>query len=159
MKRNLAVIVGSIVLLLDQISKEIVSSQIEFQTTVKVLPIFNLVHIHNKGVSFGLFSNQSVYGPYILAFVSFCIVCVVAFMAYKTAHTVQKFAFGLIIGGAVGNIWDRLTNKGVTDFLDFYIGTYHWPAFNLADVAIVCGAFLIVFHSLTTKENGSGSNV
>jgi signal peptidase II len=155
MKNNIATFIGLIAFLLDQISKALVSRYIEFHTAINIMPSFNLVHIQNKGISFGLFSNHSSYGPYVLAFVSLCIVSIMAFWANKTKCKTQKIAFGLIIGGALGNIWDRLTDKAVTDFLDFYLHSYHWPAFNFADVAIFCGAALLLLNSFisTSKEH------
>ena len=142
---------------IDQISKTLVVSYIDFNTRLHILPSFNLVHIKNSGVSFGIFSNQHQYGPYILAFVSCVIVCAIAFLAHKVNSKIQKIAYGLIIGGALGNVWDRLTHKAVTDFLDFYIGNYHWPAFNLADVGIVWGAGMLLVHSLFLSDEEKGS--
>ena len=146
------------ILFIDQLSKFLAVRFIDFKTTIEIFPFFNLVHIKNSGVSFGMFSNQSPYGPYLLALLSLGIVCVLSVLAYKATSSIQKFAFGLIIGGALGNVWDRLANKAVTDFLDFYIGNHHWPAFNLADVAIVAGAAIMLAEPFIKRDKGRCEN-
>lgn len=140
--------VAGLVFIADQLSKFWVSSQIETDSYIAVLPFFNLVHIYNRGVSFGMFSNGSPYGPYILSIISLCIVAFLLVLALKAHSLPQISAFAAIIGGALGNVWDRMNKGAVTDFLDFYIGVYHWPAFNLADVAVICGVGAIIILSL-----------
>lgn len=140
------------VFLIDQLSKWLISHYMDINTSIYILPIFNLVHIRNQGISFGLLSNNSPYGAYLLALLSCCVICLLLFLAFKSVNKYQKVAFSLIIGGALGNVWDRITDKAVTDFLDFYFKTYHWPAFNLADVVIVCGAGLLMLESLLSRQ-------
>lgn len=140
--------IAGLVFTADQITKFLIESQIETSSYIAVLPFFNLVHTYNRGVSFGMFSNGSPYGPYLLSFVSLCIVAFLLALALKAHSLPQIFAFSAIIGGALGNVCDRLNKGAVTDFLDFYIGAYHWPAFNLADVAVVCGVGAVIIFSL-----------
>lgn len=131
----------------DQASKWLVRATIEPYTTLELINGFQLVHTSNRGVSFGLFASDSHYSPYILSLVGFCIVVFLSIWALKAESRIQRYGLALIIGGAISNILDRLDDGGVTDFLDFYIGAYHWPAFNLADVAIVCGVGVLLLET------------
>ena len=107
---------------------------------IEVLPIFNLVLTHNRGASFGLLSGLPwwalvVFGLAVVAFLSVWL--------WRTQVKLVGAALGLVIGGALGNVLDRARRGAVPDFLDFHVGGYHWPTFNLADVAIVCGFGLL----------------
>lgn len=112
----------------------------------RVIPItgfFNLVLGRNTGVSFGLLGEAR---PWVLvAFATAVIVVLIIWMS-RAENRLTAGALGLIVGGAVGNVLDRLRH-GVTDFLDFYVGQWHWPSFNMADVGIVCGAGLLLLES------------
>jgi len=113
---------------------------------VAVLPVFNLVLTWNHGVSFGLFSG----GGETLLFAVLAAVIVAALVWWLSragTHGLQ-LAIGLVIGGAVGNIVDRLARGAVVDFLDFHLGTLHWFAFNVADTAICLGVFFIALDGL-----------
>ncbi|MEN2980451.1 signal peptidase II [Tistrella bauzanensis] len=116
-----------------------------------VTPFFNLVLVHNRGVSFGLLSSGHQYAPYLLALVGVAIVTRLSLWLGRSSSGVQRLALAAIIGGAISNIVDRLDDGAVTDFLDFHLGIYHWPAFNLADVAITCGVAALLFESLWPK--------
>lgn len=105
----------------------------------QVIPVtgfFNLVLGFNTGVSFGLFGQAPAW--LLMAF-TLAIVAGLLVWIHRSDSRLTASALGLVVGGALGNLLDRLRQGAVTDFLDFYIGSYHWPAFNLADVAIVCG--------------------
>ena len=132
----------------DQGTKHIVESQLEPYSSIPLLSGFNLVHIYNRGVSFGLLSSDSPYAPYILALFGAVISVGLAVWAFRSESLLQRVALALIVGGAASNVLDRLDDGAVTDFLDFYIGALHWPAFNLADVAIVCGVGALLLESL-----------
>jgi signal peptidase II len=109
--------------------------------SVEVLPIFNVVLTRNRGVSFGLFTGLPWWT---LAFLGLTAVTLLSVWLWRTRTKLSGAAIGLIIGGALGNIADRIRWGAVTDFLDFHVGQYHWPAFNFADVAIVCGVVLLL---------------
>ncbi len=156
-KNKIILFVSLLILVADQLTKISVAHYMELNSVLEIFPIFNLVYIENTGISFGLFSNNSAFGPYIIALLSCCIIGVIGMMAFKAKSKFQKFSFALIIGGALGNVIDRVTDKAVTDFLDFFIGVHHWPAFNLADIAIVCGAGLVLIDSLR-RSNEEGQN-
>lgn len=112
---------------------------------IEVLPFFNLTLGFNRGLSFGLLNSESPAAPYLLSMLAFVMAGFLFVWLRRSKHAVEAAAIGAIIGGALANAADRLADGSVTDFLDFYIGSYHWPAFNLADAAISCGVvFLIV---------------
>jgi len=113
----------------------------QLEAGIEILPVFNLVLIRNRGVSFGLMKELPWWG---LAFLGLAIVTVLSVWLWRAGSRLSGAAIGLIIGGALGNIADRIRWGGVTDFLDFHIDEYHWPAFNFADVAIVSGVGLML---------------
>ena len=113
---------------------------------VHVLPFFDIVLVQNEGITFGIGSGA---GPaFALAGVAFCLVVLLAVWLARSESRLTAIGLGLIIGGAVGNLIDRLRHGAVTDFLDFYIDAWHWPAFNFADVAIFCGVLLLILESV-----------
>lgn len=132
-------LVAAGILAADLVSKWAVGMHIEPYGVVAVGPGFNLVHIYNRGVTFGLFSSGVAYAPYLLALLGMGIIAMLCRWMMKAEGAPQRIALSSIIGGAASNVLDRLHDGAVTDFLDLYIGAYHWPAFNLADVFIVCG--------------------
>lgn len=113
-----------------------------------VTPFFNIVMVWNHGVSFGLFNGQSDYGWMILTGLALCLSGFFAVWMWRTKYLTQMAACALIIGGAIGNVWDRLRFEAVIDFLDVHAYGYHWPAFNVADSAVVVGILVLLVHSL-----------
>lgn len=111
---------------------------------IKITSFFNIVKVVNTGVSFGLFSNLE-YGQLILSVITFLIIAFLLYLAWKTDDKYKIFIYSIIISGGLGNLYDRIIYGGVFDFLDFHIGDYHWPAFNIADSLICIGVFLFVF--------------
>jgi signal peptidase II len=116
---------------------------------IPVTPFFNLVLIWNRGVSFGFLGQESSdWLPWLLTALALAIMTVLAWWLREAANRLMVLALGLVIGGAFGNIIDRLRFGAVVDFLDFYIAEFHWPAFNVADSAITAGAALILYDAL-----------
>jgi len=151
---KLAVISG-LIALLDQITKVIILKSLPLHHSVTVIPrFFNLTHIHNPGGAFGFMAHQpSMVRNLLFLFLSSLAVFVVLYFYKNTPRTHPLLATGLalIFGGAIGNLIDRIRFGKVIDFLDFYIGTYHWPAFNVADSAITVGIIIFLFHILLNK--------
>ena len=140
---------AAFVLILDQISKWVVLNHLMVPPQkLVVTSFFNIVLTWNRGVSFGLFSNTSVYGPWLLAAIAFGFIAVIIFWVWQAETKIMALAFGSVLGGAIGNLLDRLRFGAVTDFLDFHAFGYHWYAFNIADAAIVIGVALILFQYL-----------
>ncbi len=125
--------------------------------TVTLAPFFDLVMAWNRGVSFGMFNGAEGGRWNAIVFSLFALVVVAALMVWmhRTRSTWTATALGLVAGGAVGNVIDRLRFGAVADFLDFHVGTWHWPAFNLADSAITIGAILLVAESLFRHSDSS----
>ena len=146
-------------LLLDQWSKgAILDAAFNPQNPVMELtPFFNLVLVWNKGVSFGLFASQNQ--PVVLTVISAIIVIILLIWMIKNESKLIAIALGLVIGGAVGNSIDRLRFGAVTDFLDFHLGTYHWPAFNIADSCIFIGVVLLCISSMFTPTTNTHKEI
>ncbi len=146
--RTLYLLIAVIVVLLDRWTKYVVARRIGLYQHIQVIPgFFRLTHTENTGAAFSLFADSSA--PWktgmLIAFSVIALV-VVSVLLWKNnhAHVLTGVALSLIMGGAIGNLWDRVTSGRVVDFLLFYVKRYQWPVFNLADSAIVVGAALLV---------------
>lgn len=142
------VAVALTVLALDQASKWAVLAALEPGQAVAVLPFFNLVLVWNRGVSFGLLSGVGAAAPWLVTALALVIAGFLVWWFRNESRSLARFAIALVLGGAFGNVIDRLRFGAVVDFLDFHLAGWHWPAFNLADTAVVCGAALLVLDSL-----------
>ncbi len=143
----LFIIITACVLALDLITKHLALTRLSANTTVEVIPnFFNLILVHNSGAAFGLFNNPDTSWQIWLFLAVTVLTMGIILHLLRTlgggALTVVSLA--LIMGGAFGNLIDRVRYQAVVDFLDFYWGTWHWPAFNVADIAICVGAGLTV---------------
>lgn len=133
---------------LDQVTKNLVARQVPLYDSVPVIPgFFNITRIHNKGAIFGTFSQAG--SPLVFALLTAASLAALAFVVYYFFKTpasdkLMKVALTLIMAGAFGNQFDRLVRGHVIDFLDFYVGTAHWPFFNVADSCITIGAGLML---------------
>jgi len=136
--------------LVDQISKALVLQRMEdVQRTLPVTSFLNFVLVWNKGVTFGFLSRmEQRYIPYILIGVAAVILFLLGRWLIRTQSTMVALALGAIMGGAIGNVIDRVRYGAVADFLDFYYKDYHWYAFNVADAAIVTGVALLLLDGM-----------
>ena len=151
---KLAGVAGTVVIL-DQITKAVIFAFLPQHHSISVLPgFFNLTHIQNPGGAFGFMANQSLsWRNWIFLFISSLAIGII-FYFYKNTpktHPLLSTGFALIFGGALGNMIDRIRFGKVIDFLDIYIGSYHWPAFNIADSAISIGMAIFLYHLLFKK--------
>jgi signal peptidase II len=148
-KRVHYLILSAVIILLDIWTKSLVLARIQLHEAIPVIPnFFQLVHVRNTGAAFGLGADASSrLVPILLNVGAIAVFCVVVVYALRTAVTDRLLQTGLhlILGGAVGNLLDRFRFGYVVDFLDVYIGRYHWPAFNVADSAICIGIALLFF--------------
>jgi signal peptidase II len=150
-------LIASGVLALDQLTKWwILLSVMNPPQLIPIMPSFNLVLTWNRGVSFGMFAMGTDMGPWILSVLALAIVGVLLFWLRKAEGKLIPIAIGLIVGGAIGNVIDRVVHGAVVDFLDLYWGNYHWPAFNVADSGITVGAILLVVDSLFSGRAEKG---
>lgn len=117
---------------------------------IEVLPFFNLLYVHNYGAAFSFLSDASGWQRWLFTAIAFGVTALLMVWMRRTpaSQRMVNAAYALIIGGALGNLFDRLYHGFVVDFLDFYIGQHHWPAFNIADSAICVGAGLIILEGL-----------
>ncbi len=138
------------IIVLDQISKFAVMQSLRVYESVPVIEgFFNLVHVRNRGMAFGLLNRPDInFGFYLLvgASIGAVVLLLIWFVKLEENDSLTILALSLILGGAVGNLIDRLRLREVVDFLDVYVGTYHWPAFNVADSAITVGVFLVAIN-------------
>lgn len=147
---------SALVLVLDQGSKLLVMATLTpYQEVIAVTPFFNLVHVHNTGAAFSLFADQSGWQRwFFLAVASIASGVILWLLAGTRGRAVFAIGLTLILGGALGNLIDRLAYGHVVDFLDFHVAGWHWPAFNVADSAITLGAGLLIWDGLW----GSGAH-
>ena len=117
-----------------------------------VFPCFNLYLTFNRGVSFSMFSAYSDVGVWGLIGLTGGISALIIYFIQKEREVLTRMGLALVLGGAIGNLLDRLRFGAVVDFLDFYWGQYHWPAFNVADSAICIGAVLILYQYVRRKK-------
>jgi signal peptidase II len=136
----------------DQLTKAAALSLLSQGTAVPVRPNFNLTLGFNEGASFGMMGGIVAGKPILMAALTGALTVVFCVMAFRAQHPFERAGFGLVVGGALGNIIDRVRQGAVTDFLDFYWRDSHWPAFNVADIAITLGAVLIVAASLPLRR-------
>jgi len=147
--------IAAIVTIVDQLSKFWLLELLrELGPSLKIAPFFNLVMVWNKGISFGLLPSTGL-ARWLLVAVSVGIVVGLLLWLHKIHRLLPALAIGALIGGAVGNIIDRVYYGAVADFFDFHLIGYHWPAFNVADSAITVGAAVLILDSLFEKEKKS----
>ncbi|WP_375568478.1 signal peptidase II [Seohaeicola saemankumensis] len=136
----------------DQLTKTAALSLLSQGTAVPVLPGFNLSLGFNTGASFGMMGGFMAGKPLLMAALTGALTIAFAVMAFRAQHALERAGFALVVGGALGNIIDRLRQGAVTDFLDLYWRDWHWPTFNVADIAITLGAVLILAASLPLRR-------
>ncbi len=149
-------VVGGVVFLLDQWSKKLIQN-VSSQLPVEVIEgFFRIVYARNTGIAFSFFSGNGTDGikRLILVLLSVLAICILhwAVLKLRNGSKMTILSLALIFGGALGNLADRLYYGYVIDFLDFYIGRYHWPAFNLADSAITVGASILIIKMLIEPD-------
>ena len=141
-----------IVFLLDLVTKTMALNFLDSHAPLYVLPIFNFYLTFNPGISFSLFKASSTTGVWFLIALACCICFFILYEFRKERDKWIRIALMFVLGGALGNIWDRLRYGVVIDFLDFHWGQYHWPAFNVADSAICVGVAMILWRTIRRKK-------
>lgn len=151
---RLGVGIATVVLALDRLSKWWLINALGVTVNDEIAfgDFFSLVLVWNRGVSFGMFNGSGEFGRWALTIVALGIVAVLAVWLYRAADRMIAVALGLVIGGAIGNIYDRLAFGAVADFLDLHYKGFHWPAFNIADSAISIGVVLMLWDALFRKK-------
>jgi signal peptidase II len=141
-----ALLIALSVVVLDQTTKYLIVSSMTLYDSIEILPFLNIVNVRNTGAAFGMFRGL---GSSFFIIISLMAVVLLSYMLIKDLY--NHAGLSLILGGAVGNLIDRIYYGNVVDFIDIYVGTYHWPAFNVADSALTVGIVIIIFSSLLKK--------
>lgn len=158
MKLWVSLVLAFVVLVLDFATKRWVESDLFHGEQIPVTSFFNLVLTYNAGAAFSFLSDADGWQRWFFSAIAGGASLLIVYLLRR--HEADKLfctALSLILGGALGNLWDRIALGHVVDFLDFYIGGYHWPAFNIADSAIFVGAMLLILQSFTKDQASSES--
>jgi signal peptidase II len=145
-RRLLPFLLSAALFVVDRLSKVWIDRNIGAFDTWAIIPgFFNIIHAENRGMAFSLMADwTSAWRGLFLIGVSSAVLIFVVVMLWQAKTLLQRSALTLVLGGAAGNLYDRVVRGSVTDFLDVYVGDYHWPTFNVADSAITVGALLLV---------------
>ncbi len=156
---NRWLVVAAIVIILDQLSKAVINSHFIYGEVLAVTPFFNLVLAHNTGAAFSFLHDAGGMQRWLFSVIALVAsVWIVWLLRKHQSEKLFSFALAFILGGALGNLIDRIAYGYVVDFLDFHWAGYHFAAFNLADSAITCGAALLIWDGFKGKrhENPAG---
>ena len=141
--------------LVDLISKQVIIHLIDLSNSVKVIPdFFYLTYVRNEGAAFSILKNQYVL---ILLVTFFALFFINSYLTNQKINKLESYSYSMIIGGILGNLFDRLVYGYVIDFFDFRFGKFHYPIFNIADTFIVIGVILLIIHSLIEWRKKSGN--
>lgn len=148
--------VAASVAIVDLLTKSIAEELLSRNGSVVITPFLNLRLGYNTGISFGLLRATSGSAVIAMIAVQSLIVMGLVLLAVRNSARLERLALALILGGALGNIVDRFQDGAVTDFLDVHLSGWHWPTFNVADIAITCGAVLLILVSLRLSQQANG---
>jgi len=143
-----------LVIVLDQITKQLATATLNYAEPVAVMPLFNLTLMHNTGAAFSFLSQAGGWQRWFFAAIALLVSVGIIFWLKRLSSDKlwEALALALVMGGAIGNVVDRIVYGYVIDFLDFYYDAWHWPAFNVADMAIVVGAAILIIDSLWPRK-------
>lgn len=146
--------ISVIAFILDQLTKRMVIAEMDLYQSIQLTGFFNLTYVHNYGAAFSILYDAGGWQRYFLSAVAIIVSIVIVWWLRQSTkqQVLLPVAFAFILGGALGNVFDRLMYGYVIDFLDFYVGNYHWPAFNIADSVIFIGAALLIIDMFKNKE-------
>lgn len=146
------ILISLVVTIFDQLTKHLVRTMIRPSEAINVLPFLQIVHIRNEGAAFGLFK---AFGNITFVIISIVAIFLILYLLIRDKR--NRISLSLILGGATGNLIDRIIYGNVTDFIDFYMGRFHWPAFNIADSALTVGISLMFIIQLREIIRGKAS--
>ncbi|NMF87821.1 lipoprotein signal peptidase [Aromatoleum petrolei] len=150
---------AALVIVLDQLTKWLVLSQLDFGEAIPVTGFFQLVLVFNPGAAFSFLADHSGWQRWFFVILALGVSgWLLALLRHHHRETLLPLAFSLLIGGALGNVIDRLVHGAVVDFLYFHVGRYGWPAFNLADSAITVGVALMLWAQFRAPRTTSNTN-
>lgn len=144
-----------LILLADQLTKQMIVQNMALYERIEILPFFNLFYIHNLGAAFGFLDDQPGWQRWFFSIITTVVSLGILFWLTKVKPTQKLLIIALVfvLGGALGNLFDRVMYGYVIDFIDWHAAGYHWPAFNIADMAISFGAFLLILDSFINSDS------
>ncbi|MBI4696284.1 MAG: lipoprotein signal peptidase [Gammaproteobacteria bacterium] len=151
---------AAFVIAADQASKLAVTRNLSYGEPVPLLPSLNFTLMHNTGAAFSMLGNAAGWQRWLFAGLAVLasVFIIASFQRIEPTQRWLRTALALVLGGALGNLWDRLRFGYVVDFIDFYVGTWHFAAFNIADSAITVGAIMLIVHSLFLDDGASSQS-
>lgn len=149
-----------IILALDLVSKQWVMANFWLGESMAIMPFINLFYSYNSGAAFSFLADESGWQRWIFSLIAVVIIVILLVIMYRSDYRVRlsNAAHAMVIGGALGNFFDRIVHGVVIDFIDIYIGSWHWPTFNIADLAICTGTILIIVESFFHSIDQSAAN-
>ncbi|BFT29714.1 signal peptidase II [Alteromonas sp. D210916BOD_24] len=149
--------ISAVAFILDQLSKYTVMDSMALYQSIQVLPFFNLTYVHNYGAAFSFLDSAGGWQRWFFTGIAIAVSSVILWWLKQSPRSQKMLpiAFSFILGGALGNVYDRLVHGYVIDFLDFYVNNYHWPAFNIADSAIFIGAALLILDMINSSDKSN----
>lgn len=160
MKNMWWLLLSGFVIFADQVSKALAVKYLVLYQSVPWMPFLKITLAHNTGAAFSLLGAASGWQRWFFALIAIfaSVFCLAWLHRLSAGNKITCFAISLLLGGALGNLWDRLSLGYVIDFVDFYIKDWHWPIFNIADAAICVGAFILLIFSFKKQETTHGHN-
>lgn len=151
LKRNrIIALISSLVLVFDYITKRVIVNKVMLYEHIDVLPFLRIVHVENKGAAFGMFAAL---GNNVFIIISLIAVFFIIYYLSRLQKGLELYALSLILGGAAGNLLDRIRLGKVIDFIDVFVGEWHWPAFNVADSALTVGIIMFIWANFRYIRN------
>ena len=144
-KSRIILLIASIEVFLDYLTKMLILQKVEAMEVIQVLPFLNIVHVENRGAAFGMFTGL---GNNVFIIISVLAILFIIIYLSKLPKGLELYSLSMILGGAVGNFIDRVKIGKVVDFIDIYVGNWHWPAFNVADSVLTVGIILFLLANL-----------
>jgi len=148
-------------ILLDQITKQLIIDNMQLHQSIEVMPYFNLYYVRNYGAAFSFLSDQAGWQRWFFTIIASVISLGILFWLTKlrASQKLLIIALSFVLGGALGNLYDRVSYGYVIDFIDWYVGSYHWPAFNIADASISLGAILLILDTFLNPDSDRKSEM
>lgn len=148
-------LVAVIVTFIDMLSKVLVKNFILLGEKVSIIPkVFYLTYVKNTGAAWSIFQNKTIF---IIIFTTIVIAFLIYYLIRQNLNSIEMIGYGMVLGGAVGNLFDRIFYGYVIDFIDIYIFGYDYPVFNIADIAIVVGVIVLLIGMLRSEKNETNS--
>jgi len=146
--------ISMIIVILDRLSKSWIIEHLSLGQSIKVFPFFNIIYTYNRGAAFSFLNEAGGWQAWLFVIIAIGVSIFIIFWLFRLTkkQTLGKLSLALILGGTIGNLYDRIMYKHVIDFLDFYISSWHYPVFNVADSAICIGAIILIIELIWKRK-------